>query len=156
MGTRKDTRHRRPCNSCNPGAGNAALLGHTNTTQVPRRFPRGSIVVAPPVVCAPLTANRRHRFSHVYFFPPPQAEPDTFASTGSDRSIALYDLRRATPTRKLVMQTRCNALAWNPMEPFNFTAANEDCCLYTFDMRKLDSALCVHKVGAKTGNGRGG
>lgn len=69
-----------------------------------------------------------------------------FASTGTDRSIALYDLRRATPLRKLVMQTRCNALAWNPMEPFNFTVANEDCCLYTFDMRKLKSALCVHKV----------
>ncbi|KAG2484960.1 hypothetical protein HYH03_016258 [Edaphochlamys debaryana] len=73
------------------------------------------------------------------------AEPDVFASTGSDRSIALYDLRRATPLRKLVMQTRCNALAWNPMEPFNFTAANEDCCLYTYDMRKLTSALTVHK-----------
>ncbi|KXZ47814.1 hypothetical protein GPECTOR_32g426 [Gonium pectorale] len=73
------------------------------------------------------------------------AEPDVFASTGGDRSLALYDLRRSTPLRKLVMQTRCNALAWNPLEPFNFTAANEDCCLYTFDMRKLTSALCVHK-----------
>ncbi|GLC33361.1 hypothetical protein PLESTB_000341300 [Pleodorina starrii] len=73
------------------------------------------------------------------------AEPDVFASTGSDRSIALYDLRRATPLRKVVMQTRSNALAWNPLEPFNFTAANEDCCLYTFDMRKLESALGVHK-----------
>lgn len=44
------------------------------------------------------------------------------------------------------LQTRSNALAWNPMEAFNFTAANEDCCLYTFDMRKLASATCVHKV----------
>lgn len=44
------------------------------------------------------------------------------------------------------LQTRSNALAWNPMEAFNFTLANEDCCLYTFDMRKLKSALCVHKV----------
>jgi hypothetical protein len=43
-------------------------------------------------------------------------------------------------------QTRSNALCWNPMEAFNFTAANEDCCLYTFDMRKLSSARCVHKV----------
>lgn len=32
------------------------------------------------------------------------------------------------------------------MEAFNFTVANEDCCLYTFDMRKLSSATCVHKV----------
>jgi hypothetical protein len=49
------------------------------------------------------------------------AEPDVFATTGSDRGIALYDLRSSTPIRKLVMQTRTNAIAWNPMEPFNFT-----------------------------------
>ncbi|KAI8464516.1 MAG: WD40-repeat-containing domain protein [Monoraphidium minutum] len=73
------------------------------------------------------------------------AEPDIFASTGTDRSIALYDLRSGTPLRKLVMQTRCNALAWNPMEAFNFTVANEDCNLYSYDMRKLSSATCVHK-----------
>jgi hypothetical protein len=33
------------------------------------------------------------------------------------------------------------------MEAFNFTAASEDCNLYTYDMRKLQSATCVHKVG---------
>ena len=43
------------------------------------------------------------------------------------------------------LQTRSNALAWNPMEAFNFTVANEDCCLYTYDMRRLDSAACVHQ-----------
>ena len=32
------------------------------------------------------------------------------------------------------------------MEAFNFVAGNEDCCLYTYDMRKLDSASTVHKV----------
>ncbi|KAG1678209.1 hypothetical protein FOA52_016146 [Chlamydomonas sp. UWO 241] len=73
------------------------------------------------------------------------AEPDVFATTGSDRSIALYDLRIATPVRKLVMQTRCNALAWNPMEAFNFTAASEDCNLYSYDMRKFGTATCVHQ-----------
>ena len=31
------------------------------------------------------------------------------------------------------------------MEAFNFTVANEDCCLYTYDMRRLDSAACVHQ-----------
>ncbi|EFN52020.1 hypothetical protein CHLNCDRAFT_139585 [Chlorella variabilis] len=49
------------------------------------------------------------------------AEPDVFATAGSDRGVALYDLRSSTPIRKLVMQTRTNALAWNPMEAFNFT-----------------------------------
>jgi DDB1- and CUL4-associated factor 13 len=62
-------------------------------------------------------------------------------------------MRVATPLRKLVMQTRCNALAWNPMEAFHFTAANEDCCLYTFDMRRLKSALTVHKVDVQMGSG---
>jgi WD repeat and SOF domain-containing protein 1 len=75
-----------------------------------------------------------------------QAESDVFATTGGDRSIALYDLRSATPIRKLVMQTRSNAVAWNPMEAFNFTVANEDCNLYSYDLRKLESATCVHKV----------
>ena len=72
-------------------------------------------------------------------------EQDLFASTGGDRSLALYDLRMGTPLRKLVMQTRSNALAWNPIEAFNFTVANEDCNLYSYDMRKLDRALCVHQ-----------
>ena len=67
------------------------------------------------------------------------------ATAGSDRGIALYDLRTSTPIRKLIMQTKTNSIAWNPMEAFNFTAANEDCCLYTYDMRKLQSATCVHK-----------
>lgn len=36
------------------------------------------------------------------------AEPDVFATTGSDRGIALYDLRSNTPIRKLVMQVGCD------------------------------------------------
>jgi len=54
-------------------------------------------------------------------------------------------VRAATPLRKLVMLKRCNRLAWNPREAFNFTAASEDNNLYSFDMRKLDAATCVHK-----------
>lgn len=37
-------------------------------------------------------------------------------------------------------------MAWNPREAFNLTVANEDCCLYTYDIRKLQSAACVHKA----------
>jgi hypothetical protein len=75
-----------------------------------------------------------------------QADPEVFATAGSDRSIALYDLRHSTPVRKLVMQTKTNAIAWNPMEPLNFVVANEDCNLYSYDMRKLDTAFCVHEA----------
>ena len=43
------------------------------------------------------------------------------------------------------MRMRSNALCWNPMEAFNFTIANEDQNLYTYDMRNLERALWVHK-----------
>ena len=44
------------------------------------------------------------------------------------------------------MQTKANAVAWNPMEAFNFVAASEDCNLYSYDMRKLGTATCVHQA----------
>jgi hypothetical protein len=68
------------------------------------------------------------------------------SSSCSDRSIVLYDLRNSSPIRKIVMQTVTNAMAWNPMEPLNFVVANEDCNLYSYDMRKLSGATCVHEV----------
>jgi len=60
-------------------------------------------------------------------------------------SIALFDTRAATPLRKVVMLKRANMVAWNPCEAFNFTVASEDNNLYSFDMRRLDSATNVHK-----------
>jgi WD repeat and SOF domain-containing protein 1 len=78
------------------------------------------------------------------------AEACLLASTASDRSVCLYDLRASVPMRKFVLSMKSNNLAWNPMEPFNFTIANEDHNLYTFDMRNLSKALMIHKdhVGA--------
>ncbi|CAI5997482.1 unnamed protein product [Closterium sp. NIES-65] len=73
------------------------------------------------------------------------AEPDVFATTGSDRSICLYDLRMSTPLRKVIMQTKTNSLAWNPREPLNFTAGNENGSCYSYDMRNLTTASLVHK-----------
>mmetsp|Transcript_30858 Transcript_30858/g.100457 ORF Transcript_30858/g.100457 Transcript_30858/m.100457 type:complete len:458 (-) Transcript_30858:70-1443(-) len=73
------------------------------------------------------------------------AEPDLFAATSSDRAVVLYDVRMGSPLRKFTMLNKANRLSWNPREAFNFTVANEDCCLYSFDMRKLDSATNVHK-----------
>ncbi|KAL9243794.1 hypothetical protein vseg_017640 [Gypsophila vaccaria] len=72
-------------------------------------------------------------------------EPNILATSGSDRSIAIYDLRLSTPARKIIMQTRTNSICWNPMEPLNFTAANEDCNCYSFDSRKMREAKCVHQ-----------
>ena len=67
-------------------------------------------------------------------------EVNVLATCADDRNIALYDVRAATPIRKLVMAMRSNAISWNPMEAFNFTVANEDNNLYTYDMRKMDMA----------------
>ncbi|CAI9089334.1 OLC1v1023893C1 [Oldenlandia corymbosa var. corymbosa] len=72
-------------------------------------------------------------------------EPDILATSGSDRSITIYDLRLSSPARKVIMRTKTNSIAWNPMEPMNFTAANEDCNCYSYDLRKLDEPKCVHQ-----------
>lgn len=73
------------------------------------------------------------------------AEACLLASTGSDRAVSLYDLRASVPMRKFVLPMNSNSLAWNPREPMNFILANEDNNVYSFDMRKLDKALLIHK-----------
>ena len=72
-------------------------------------------------------------------------EFNLLATVGTDRTVALYDIRQSTPLRKVVLAMRSNAVAWNPMEPLNFTVANEDSNLYTFDMRQLTRSRVVHK-----------
>ncbi|KAM6548889.1 hypothetical protein CsatB_020565 [Cannabis sativa] len=72
-------------------------------------------------------------------------EPNVLATTATDRSIVLYDLRTSKEVTKIIMRTRTNSIAWNPMEPINFTAANEDSNCYSYDARKLSEAKCVHK-----------
>jgi DDB1- and CUL4-associated factor 13 len=73
------------------------------------------------------------------------AEASLLASTASDRSVCLYDLRVSVPMRKFVLPMVSNKVCWNPMEPFNFILANEDHNIYSFDMRKLDKAVMIHK-----------
>jgi WD repeat and SOF domain-containing protein 1 len=72
-------------------------------------------------------------------------ETSLLAATSGDRGVSLYDARQAVPLRKATLAMSCNAVAWNPREPLNFTAACEDSCAYTFDMRRLERALGVHK-----------
>ncbi|KFD45460.1 WD domain, G-beta repeat protein [Trichuris suis] len=72
------------------------------------------------------------------------AEPEIFASLASDRSIILYDCRAQDPLRKVIMALKSNSIAWNPMEPFVFTVANEDYKLYSFDMRRLSEPFKIH------------
>ncbi len=65
------------------------------------------------------------------------AEACLLASTGSDRSVCLCDLRASVPMRKFMLPMNSNKIAWNPREPMNFVLANEDSNLYSFDMRNL-------------------
>ncbi|KAA8895379.1 WD40-repeat-containing domain protein [Sphaerosporella brunnea] len=74
-----------------------------------------------------------------------QSETSVLASAGGDRTLILYDLRTQSPLAKLTTTLRSNQICWNPMEPFNFAAANEDHNIYMFDMRKMSRALNVLK-----------
>jgi len=72
------------------------------------------------------------------------AEPALLAACAVDRSVSLFDLRGNSAIRKVLLKMRSNGVAWNPMQPMNFTVANEDCNLYTFDMRNLTKAIGRH------------
>ncbi|GFW70613.1 DDB1- and CUL4-associated factor 13 [Trichonephila clavipes] len=72
-------------------------------------------------------------------------EENILGSTCNNRSIVLYDIRESEPLRKIVLTLCTNAIAWNPMEAFVFVAASEDYNLYSFDMRKLNRPVKVHK-----------
>ncbi|KAK2197209.1 bifunctional WD40-repeat-containing domain superfamily/WD40 repeat/Sof1-like protein/WD40-YVTN repeat-like-containing domain superfamily [Babesia duncani] len=73
------------------------------------------------------------------------SDVNLLASSGGDNSVGLYDIRANSPIRKLLLKLRSNAISWNPQNPINFTIANEDSNLYTFDTRNLKQALIVHK-----------
>lgn len=72
-------------------------------------------------------------------------EKHVLGSCAADRSIVLYDIRKPTPLKKVILQMRSNTLCWNPMEAFIFTVANENYSLYTYDMRKMATPLYEHK-----------
>lgn len=72
-------------------------------------------------------------------------ETHLIAACASDRSIILYDTREVQPLRRVITKLRSNTLAWNPMEAYIFTAANEDYNLYSWDMRKLGVPLMFHQ-----------
>lgn len=71
------------------------------------------------------------------------ADQNMFATVASDRSLMLHDLRTNSATRKVIMQMRGNAIAWNPQEPVYLTVASEDGAAYTYDWRFWDRAITV-------------
>lgn len=81
-------------------------------------------------------------YTHISFSP---TETSLLASTSTDRSLTLYDLRTSSPLTKTILSLPANALSWNPMEAFNLAVASEDHNIYIFDMRNLTRALNVLK-----------
>ncbi|KAF9510891.1 hypothetical protein BS47DRAFT_1373223 [Hydnum rufescens UP504] len=73
------------------------------------------------------------------------SETSVLASTGSDRTFTLYDVRTGKAERRLVFQMRANALAWSPTLPTSILLASEDHNLYTFDVRSLTSPTQIYK-----------
>ncbi|OQO11315.1 hypothetical protein B0A48_05571 [Cryoendolithus antarcticus] len=74
-----------------------------------------------------------------------QSETSLLASTASDRSLVLYDLRTNSPLHRSVLTLSSNAVAWNPIEAFNLAVANEDHNIYLFDSRNLSRAMNILK-----------
>ncbi len=73
------------------------------------------------------------------------SEPNIICATGIDRSVILYDLRGESPIQKVYLNNKCPCLAFNPIEPINFTVGSEDGNCYSFDMRKMDAAKTIHR-----------
>ncbi|KAG8787363.1 rRNA-processing protein sof1 [Ceratobasidium sp. 428] len=73
------------------------------------------------------------------------SESSVLATTGSDRTLTLYDIRTGKAERRLVMQMRANALSWCPTFPTTLLLASEDHNLYTFDVRSLASPTQIYK-----------
>ncbi|KAI4363849.1 hypothetical protein MLD38_020015 [Melastoma candidum] len=69
----------------------------------------------------------------------------TGSSENSSKPTAVYVWKNAFWGVDHQWDMKTNAISWNPMEPMNFTAANEDCNCYSYDARKLQEAKCVHK-----------
>jgi WD repeat and SOF domain-containing protein 1 len=74
------------------------------------------------------------------------SESSVLASTGTDRTFTLYDIRTGKAERRIVTQMQSNALAWSPTFPTTILLASEDHQLYTFDIRYLASPTHIYKA----------
>ncbi|KAL2112597.1 hypothetical protein VUR80DRAFT_7022 [Thermomyces stellatus] len=94
---------------------------------------------APEVIAWP---NRADTINSVAFN---QVETSVIASCASDRSVILYDVRSSIPVTKTILNFACNAVAWNPMEAYNFALGSENHDVMIFDSRNMSRALNVLK-----------
>ena len=60
--------------------------------------------------------------------------------------MLLYDTRQRSAAKKILLLMQTNAIALSPLDAFYFLTASEDHNVYAFDLRRLDHAVCIHKV----------
>jgi WD repeat and SOF domain-containing protein 1 len=70
-------------------------------------------------------------------------ESNIACSSNSDRSLVLYDIRLNRPIKKFSLNMCSNDVSWNPSFFTEFTIANEDSNLYTFDIRNLREVIKI-------------
>lgn len=73
------------------------------------------------------------------------SERNIIAHCSVDRGIGIHDTRTSVSLKKSILKMNSNDICWNPMEPMIFVVGNEDYNSYTFDMRYLNSPLCIYK-----------
>jgi WD repeat and SOF domain-containing protein 1 len=73
------------------------------------------------------------------------SEVTLLAACLTSRDVALYDTRQQSALARHQLPMRCNDVAWNPMEPFQFAVACDDHDTYLFDLRRLDRHRQVYR-----------
>jgi len=79
---------------------------------------------------------------HVAFNP---SERALLATCAQDRTVCLHDLRAGSSMVRVTMQMKANCVSWNPRAPFVFAVGSEDHDAYSFDMRRPDKPLLIHR-----------
>jgi DDB1- and CUL4-associated factor 13 len=72
-------------------------------------------------------------------------EYNLISSCCSDRSIILFDFRLRSQINRLFLDMPSNDISWNLTNFLQFTVANEDGNLYSFDLRNLDKIFKIYK-----------
>ena len=143
-----------PYNSASDSEPVATWLGSTGFTSISHHRNKNAFAVASDVISIydlerPTAApeviawpNKADTITSVAFN---QVETSVIASCATDRAVVLYDVRSSTPVTKTVLSFACNAVAWNPMEAYNFALASENHDVMIFDSRNMSRALNVLK-----------
>jgi WD repeat and SOF domain-containing protein 1 len=72
-------------------------------------------------------------------------EYNVISSCASDKSILLFDFRLNSPVSKIFLEMPSNDISWSYTNPLQFTVANEDANLYSFDIRNLNKIFKIYK-----------